>query len=1083
MKRHFPTGYCTVLASHCLRIFFLAVLTIVPSAAAEIDFTRDIRPLLSDRCFLCHGPDANQRASDLRLDEQASAHALAIEPGKASESELIHRIYSDDVDEVMPPPDSNLKLTAAEKKLLESWIDQGGLYAEHWAFVTPSRPSVPAVRQATWPRNDIDRFVLSRLEQEKLMPRSDADAETILRRVTLDLTGLPPTLGEIDTYLDESAKDPQGAYERLVDRLLASKRFGERMAVDWLDVSRYADTYGYQNDRYRAMWPWRDWVVNAFNKNLPYDDFVTWQLAGDLLPDATRDQILATAFNRNHRQTNEGGSVDEEFRAEYVADRVNTFGAAFLGLTLECCRCHDHKYDPLTQRNYYQLSAFFNSIDESGLYSHFTEATPTPTLLLASDDEERELAEVNSHIEAKQRELSAWQPTTDEYEIWRAQLADVRQSQPFTGKDHLSRNSSQLSERLQESLGAALIGDYSLDKLEDGKLLNRVDQSLSGKTSESPQPVSGRVGEGLLLSGENNVDLATGGDFTRNQPFTISLWLKTPRRFERAVVFHRSRAWSDSGSRGYELLIEQGKLSAALIHFWPGNALRIVSHDELPTDEWVQVSMRYDGSSQASGLQLFVNGQSAECEVVRDNLTKHIKGADGVGGGDVEELSFGQRFRDVGFKDGQIDELKIFTRDLSDLELKLIYLHDAAPDNQAEALHNALDSEVRDYYIRTHPRRIALAAELRELRDRRSQLGDNIAEIMVMREEPHPRPTFVLVRGAYDAPSEPVERGIPQSVLARELPANSSRLDLAQWLVDPRHPLTSRVAVNRFWQALFGLGLVSTAEDFGLQGMTPSHPELLDWLSVEFVESGWDVKGLLKTIVMSSTYRQSSDPTPQLLELDPENRLLARGPAARLSAEMIRDTALAASGLLVEVQGGPPVKPYQPPGLWEEKSGLAYERDKNAGSHRRSLYTYWKRTSPPPNMMTLDASNREVCVVRRQVTMTPLQMLVLLNDPQYVEAARALAEQALTATPVPKERAEFMFRSLTGHQPSTHQTDVLLAMVNQQQKLFEKDEAAQSQWLAIGDHRTQEELDPLELSAWSVVASGLMSFDETVMKR
>lgn len=1072
-----------IVCACCVSWLCLPLLVLVrQTSAGEVDFTRDIRPLLSDRCLLCHGPDSTQRASELRLDEQASAYALAIKPGRPGESELIRRITSDDADEVMPPPDSNLQLSAAEKKLLQAWIEQGAVYAKHWAFVPPTKPALPTVRQASWPRNDLDRFVLSRLEQEKLTPSPDADAETILRRVSLDLTGLPPSVEEIDNYLVEQATEPEAAYERMVDRLLASHRFGERMAVDWLDVSRYADTYGYQNDRYRAMWPWRDWVVKAFNENLPYDDFVTWQLAGDLLPQATRDQILATAFNRNHRQTNEGGSVDEEFRAEYVADRVNTFGAAFLGLTLECCRCHDHKYDPLTQRDYYQLSAFFNNIDESGLYSHFTEATPTPTLLLASESEERALAQAHSQVKAQEEALSAWRPADGEFEKWRAQLLDVRQRLEAAPVTTGSSNSQQLNELLQASLQDSLIGDFSLDKLEEGKLLNRVDQAWSGQTSENPQPIPGRVKEGLHLSGENNVRLKAGGDFTRNHPFTISLWLKSPRRFERAVVFHRSRAWSDSGSRGYELLIEQGKLSAALVHFWPGNALRIVSRDELPTNAWIHVSLRYDGSSRAGGLQLFVNGQVQECDVVRDNLTKHIKGADGLGG-DVDELAFGQRFRDAGFKDGQIDELKIFARDLSDLELKLIYLRDKAPDNQAEALHNATDAELQDYFRRLHPERRALAANLRELRDRRSELGDNIAEIMVMREEPQLRPTFILIRGAYDAPGEPVERGIPHSILDRALSANSTRLDLAQWLVDPQHPLTSRVAVNRVWQILFGAGLVNTTEDFGFQGATPSHPELMDWLSIRFVESGWDMKWLVKLIVMSSTYRQRSDPTSQLLDRDPENRLLARGPATRLSSEMIRDSALAASGLLVETPGGPPVKPYQPPGMWEEKSGLVYKRDEQAGSHRRSLYTYWKRTSPPPNMMTFDASNREVCVVRRQVTMTPLQMLVLLNDPQFVEAARALAEQALTVNTNPKDRATFIFRSLTGRRPSRQQTEVLLAMVDNQRKLFTADETARAQWLAIGDHRSSDKLDAVELSAWSVVASGLMSFDETVMKR
>jgi hypothetical protein len=1054
-------------------------------SAEPVDFARDILPLLSDRCFVCHGPDANQRATDLRLDQEASAHGTAIVPGSADQSELIRRILSRDADVMMPPPDSNLKLSVEEQQLLRRWIDAGGQYSAHWAFVPPVQPELPPISQENWPRNAIDYFILSRLDKEQLSPSPEADAETLIRRVTLDLTGLPPTPQEIDAFAAQTQATPELAYEQLVDRLMASASFGERMAVDWLDVARYADTYGYQNDRYRAMWPWRDWVVQALNQNLSYAEFIRWQIAGDLLPAATREQILATAFNRNHRQTNEGGSVEEEFRAEYVADRVNTFGAAFLGLTLECCRCHDHKYDPLTQREYYQLSAFFNSIDESGLYSHFTEATPTPTLLLTNSTEERELADIRAAIEVRQRELGQWKPAMTDFAQWRSRLSDIATQPESSARVPVETDTPRpkLRDVVEASLREALIGDFPLDSIDGGKVQNRVDPTDLGQASEDPQLCVGRVGQGLLLSGENNVSFKPGGDFTRNQPFTLSLWLKAPRFFQRAVVLHRSRAWTDSGSRGYELLIEDGKLSAGLIHFWPGNALRILARDLLPVEQWVHVSLRYDGSSQAAGLQLFVNGQLQPAEIVRDNLTKHISGADGVGGGDVRELTLGQRFRDIGFKDGQVDELKVFQRDLSQLELSFLYLAEADPEHLEAALREVTADDLHDYFSRLHPVRSQLAAELRSLRDRRSQLLDSIAEIMVMREQPTPRPTYVLVRGAYDAPAEEVGRGVPQSILGRSLPAGANRLDLAEWLVDPQHPLSSRVAVNRFWQSLFGEGLVSTAEDFGLQGAAPSHPELLDWLSAEFVRSGWDVKRLLKWIVTSSTYRQRSDPNQMLLAHDPTNRWLARGPAVRLPAEMIRDAALMASGLLETTVGGPPVKPYQPEGLWEEKAGVSYVRDEHSGSHRRSLYTYWKRTSPPPNMMTLDASNREVCVVRRQVTLTPLQILVLLNDPQYVEAARGLAERSLSSQHTPLACAEFIYRSLTGQRPTAEQVDILLTMFAQQRRLFEGDAAAVKGWLSIGDHQPQANLNPIDLAAWSVVAGGLMSLDETVMKR
>lgn len=1092
----------------CLFLCSCQVLAEERVDAAAIDFARDIRPLLSDRCFLCHGPDAGQRATDLRLDDQDSAHELAIEPGDAQASELVRRITSSDPDELMPPPDSNLRLSPGEIDLLRRWIDEGGAYEQHWAFITPHLPPIPQVQQTTWPRGDLDRFVLADLEQQQWSPSPPADPATLIRRVTLDLTGLPPTLEEIDDFLNDYASQPDAAYEQLVDRLLASQRYGERMAVDWLDVARYADTYGYQADRYRAMWPWRDWVVKAFNQNMPYDDFITNQIAGDLLPSATTDQILATAFNRNHRQTNEGGSVEEEYRSEYVADRVNTFGAAFLGLTLECCRCHDHKYDPITQQEYYQFSAFFDNIDESGLYSHFTDATPTPTLLLADDSQRQELSALNAQIAQAEQQLAEWRPEPAEFDAWRAtlqtttgdvappstpdqaaseQVGPERATPEQAASEKVEGNSGTLAALLQHSLADSLVADYSLDNLDAGKLLNRVDQQWSGATTEGPELIAGRVDQGLLLSGENNVSLKTGSDFTRNQPFTIALWLKAPERFERAVVFHRSQAWTDSGSRGYELLIEDGKLSAGVIHFWPGNALRIVGADDLPLDRWVHVAVRYDGSSRAEGLSLFVDGRRIETEVVRDCLTKHIIGGDGVDGARALDLSFGQRFRDRGFKGGEIDEIKVYSRDLCDLELRALPIYDASQEILSEKLADALQDIDRetllDYFTHRHPKRIEQAAALQQLRQSRSKLSDPIPEIMVMREQPTPSPTYLLLRGAYDAPGDLVERRLPAGVFPTQLPPEPSRLDLARWLVDPKHPLTARVAVNRFWQSFFGIGLVSTPEDFGLQGASPTHPELLDWLAVKFIESGWDVKRLMKTIVMSATYRQNSDPTPVLIEQDPENRMLARGPSGRLSAEMIRDTALAASGLLVETLGGAAVKPYQPPGLWEEKSGEVYQRDVDAGSHRRSLYTYWKRTSPPPAMMTLDASNREVCVVRRQVTMTPLQTLVLLNDPQYVEAARGLAERAMRVADDGAARATFIFRSLTGRAPSAAELSILLSMAAEQKGILSTDVAGRDQWLAIGDHRPAEGVDQAELAAWSVVASGLMSFDETVMKR
>ncbi len=1023
----------------------------------KVSFNRDVRPILSDKCYFCHGPDAKERAADLRLDEEASAKENAIVEGSPEQSELIKRILSDDPESRMPPPNSKLSLTAAEKETLNKWVQQGAEYSQHWAFVAPQNIAPPTIKQADWCLSDLDRFVLAKIEERGLRPSAAADRETLIRRVTLDLTGLPPTLAEIDAFVSDT--EPR-AYERLVDRLLESDRYGERMAVEWLDVARYADTYGYQNDRYRAMWPWRDWVIEAFNNNLPYDQFITWQIAGDLLPNPTREQVLATAFNRNHRQTNEGGSVEEEFRAEYVADRVNTFGATFLGLTLECCRCHDHKYDPLSQRDYYQLASFFNSIDESGLYSHFTDATPTPTLQLATEQQLAEMTSLRTEIAAQENKLreltSAKQAAID---AWLKSLSDP--------------SAPPLTEFIAKATTQGLIGDYPFEALEGNKVANRAKPDLPGSTSENPKVEPGKVGNGLLLSGENNVTVKTGGEFTRNQPFSISLWLNSPRAFDRAVVFHRSQAWTDSGSRGYELLIEKGRLSIGLIHFYPGNAIRVVAKDPLPINSWQHVTMTYDGSSRAAGVKLYVNGQVVECDVVRDGLTKNMHD------GGVKDLAVGQRFRDVGFKDGRIDELKIFDRELTSIEVtRLVATEDPAP-----ALFDKADPRLASFYLHTQDDEFKKElSALQQLRDRLSNLHDPIPEIMVMRET-SPRPTYILARGAYDAPLDPVERDTPASMLRMKPDWPRNRLGLAKWLIDPSHPLTSRVAVNRIWQTLFGTGLVSTAEDFGLQGSQPTNGELLDWLSYQFVASGWNVKQLVKQIVTSATYRQLSNPAPQLLRDDPENQLLARGPSHRLSAEMIRDLALASSGLLVDTIGGAPVKPYQPEGLWEEKSGEKYQRDVGPGSHRRSLYTFWKRTSPPPSMMSFDATSREVCTVRRQSTLTPLQMLVLLNDPQYVEAARALAERAMISSASRDEQLQFVFRSLTGRKPHAKEQQVLAMLFDEQLIEFKQQPEQAAKLLKVGDHPATSKLDPPELASMTVVAEGLMTYDEAVMKR
>ncbi len=858
----------------------------------------------------------------------------------------------------------------------------------------------------------------------------------MIRRATFDLTGLPPTLAEIDEFLNDRSP---GAYERLLDRLLQSEHFGERMASDWLDVARYSDTYGYQVDRDRFVWPWRDWVVRAFNDNLPYDRFITEQIAGDLLPAPTRDQILATTFNRLHPQKVEGGSVPEEFRVEYVADRTQTIATGVLGLTMECCRCHNHKYDPISHREYFALSAFFDNIDESGLYSYFTDSVPTPTLTLPTPEQQQQLSAARSALEtAEDRWAESHRARTPQARSW-AETEHDPTDVPFA-----------------EPL-------LSLDFEQPPDPPNRA--------------VEGIVGMAAELTGDDGIG-TDAGNFRRQEPFSIALWIKTPDVKERAVIFHRSRAWTDAGSRGYQLLLEDGRLSWSLIHFWPGNAVRIRALEPVPTDRWVHVTVTSDGSSRAAGLSIFVDGQPIDTEAVRDSLTKTITG----GGG--ETITIGERFRDRGFTGGVVDEFHLFDAELSQLEIGWLA---AAKDpgkwgEQAASEWTTCTAEQRldHFQKRVDPVLIERTDALRGARQSVNEAEDAVAEIMVMRELDQPRPTYRLQRGLYDQPAEQVEPDTPAALMPFPDDAPRNRLGLAQWLTDPRHPLTSRVAVNRLWQICFGQGLVSTPEDFGTQGSPPTHPELLDWLAEDFIDHDWNVKRMLKQIMLSSAYRRSSVPVEaSVTEADPDNRWLARFPAYRWPAEMLRDGALATGGRLVRSLGGPPVKPYE-----LEASFKPSKRDQGPGLYRRSLYTYWKRTGPAPAMLTLDAAKRDVCQVKRERTSSPLQTLVLFNGPQYVEAARGLAERLLGEHPDDREAIlRDAFRTLTSRHPSSEQLDLLDAMLEEQRRYFENHPERAEAYLQVGDAAAVAGERPTRLAALGAVVQTLMNFDLCVMKR
>lgn len=1019
---------------HALWIFLLSP-TAFAAPDRALDFNRDVRPILSDKCFKCHGPDAKNQKSDFRIDtfEHATADLgdyFGIVPGDLKKSEVHWRLHSDDPVDMMPPPEAKMPLTKREIEILDQWIEQGAEYESHWSFVPlPDSIDVPET-QSDWVRNDIDRFILNRLETEGFQPSPETSRGKWLRRVTFDLTGLPPTLAELDAFLADTSPD---AYRKVVDRLFETDAYAERMTAEWLDVARYSDTYGFQVDRDRSVWQWRDWVIEAFGDNLPYDDFITWQLAGDLLPDATREQKLATAFNRLHSQKVEGGSVPEEFRIEYVSDRVHTYGTAFLGLTMECSRCHDHKYDPLTAKDYFSLSAFFDNIDEAGLYSYFTPAVPTPTLWLPDEKQEKEFASLEKQI--------------GEAEAGLAKIAG-------------ETNDSGSPEKTPLPLPPA-IASFSFDTLEKNNYPNAVEDGKPATTNSNNRVVDGIRGKAVQLTGDDAVTLPVG-NFTRDDDFSVSLWMKTPDLKPRAVIFSRSKAWTDAASRGYELLLEDGKLSAALIHFYPGNAMRVRAKEALPVGEWKHVVMTYDGSSRAEGLRLYVDGAPVETEIIRDKLTREITG----GGSDT--IVIGQRMRDNGFKNGLVDEFRVYDGELSAGAAKALFQN--ATTFSPSIVDLAASGESYQ----------AQKEKLNGLRKQRSELVRKIPEIMTMEETEEPKQTYLLERGHYENRGEPVSPAPPAFLPAMPDHAGPDRLGLAQWTVARNNPLTARVTVNRYWQMLFGTGLVSTSEDFGSQGRPPTHPALLDWLALEFIENGWDVQHILREIVLSATYRQSSNiSSGELAERDPENTMLYRYPAPRLPAEMIRDNALAASGLLAAKVGGPSVKPYD--------IAVSFKPSKIGSGddlYRRSLYTYWKQTAPAPLMTTLNASKRDVCRVRLEKTDSPLQGLVLLNSPQFSEAARTLAGKLVGKHGADSDAILVdAFRKLTSRTPDAEEKKILTRLLEEQRAHFSNAPGDAGKLLAMGASPPTEGENKVELAAITALVSTLLNFDECITKR
>jgi hypothetical protein len=1194
----------TVLAA--LAVICVAIAAVRPGEAAsprnpeqKVSFDRDIRPLLSDRCFQCHGGDAAERKADLRLDLAASALAArkggpAIVPGMPDESGVWKHISSTDPVEVMPPPDSNKRtLSRAEQELVRQWIEQGAAYEDHWSFVPPVRPPEPTPKNESWARNDIDRFILARLERHGLAASAEADKSALLRRVFLDLTGLPPSAEELSTYLADGAPD---AYERAVDRLLTQEpyvsRYAERMATPWLDQARYADTSGIHRDQGRSIWPWRDWVLRAYRDNMPFDQFVKEQLAGDLIPNGTVQQQVATGFNRAHVTSDEGGAIDDEYLLEYAVDRVSTTGAVMLGLTVGCARCHDHKFDPVTSTDFYSLLAFFNSIDEKGIDDQVRapDIAFPPSLTITGPKEQArmdELTRVIAGLRVKADEIAA-RP-----EQVQASREFISQTQKAAGVEWVagtvSRAESKGGARLTVQADGSVLASGANPDTDEHRLVLHTESSgirlllIEGLRDPSNKNLVGRGPNGNVVVTDVVAEAVSSRDPSMRQPVAFKwVWANVEQtsngeNYRAAnLLLNDKTGWAVNGHNapgdrflllladepvgfegGTDLHLTIGYVSPHAQHVFVRTRVLLAKISDtglamLPTmhSTWyaagpfaadgstpifdqkfapegvttLDLNAKFPGgkrwayerrlaeSGRVTGLSNIVGAEYIARQVYAPTA-RRIDAAIGSDDGirilangkevlrrDVErslapeqdavsfEVSAGvttviYKVVNTGGPDG------FANRDLPDaaamgLEFIPAFLpEDACPPELAASLNLARLKLQSPEYKANADEQATAAGEL-------ASIKTSLPRTMVMKERTEPRPTFVMSRGRYDQPdkSRPVTRQIPAFLghLAGDQPKN--RLDLAEWMVSPQNPLLARVTVNRVWEQLFGGGIVRTTEDFGYQGEYPAHPELLDWLAIEFREKGWDTKALVRLIVTSATYRQSSRVRSDIVAIDPDNRLLSYFPRQRLSAEQLRDQALFVSGLLVEKFGGPSVRPYQPAGLWEEVAmpdspTRFFVQDQGEGLWRRSLYTYWKRAAPPPSMLAFDAPTRESCTVRRQSTNTPLQALVLWNDVQFVEAARVLAQRAIATPSDDEARLRWLFLSVTAREPTAEELSMLLGGLAEFRKRYTDHPEDAAKLLKVGEAPVPKDLAPADLAAWTMVSNALLSSDAAIVKR
>ena len=1273
------------------RIIALLIILVLPIGliAKNVSFNRDIRPILSSKCYFCHGPSEKSRKAKLRLDLEEEAFRerdgiTAFFRKSLEESEAWHRITSDDPEEIMPPPEFKKELTSKEIDTIKLWIEQGAPWEGHWAYtpikkVTPLKSSIPQ-----WVRNPIDQFILKTLNDQGLTPSPEADQRTLIRRLYFDLTGLPPTPEEIQTFvLDHSNK----AYENLVDRLLASDGFAERMTLVWMDAARYGDTSVFHDDGPRDMWPWRDWVLNAYKSNMPFDQFSVEQLAGDLLPNATDSQKIASGFNRNHATTDEGGAIAEEFRVEYVVDRVKTTGNVWMGLTMECAQCHDHKYDPISQEEYFKFYAFYNNNADPGMQTRRGNTAPTIEVITPErkkqlTDATKSLELANTSLQSRRKKsikafdewalktneklkqnprildpegllahlpfdrlnfennssdqgiegatscklhlspklvkqakfsggikiennayaelsnfgnfehnqsfsMSAWIKTSVD-KLGGAVFGKINEGNKFRGYDlwmdtgrvgthivhawpdnalkivskktitpnkwvHLcvtyngKRNANSveiyidgakqekviaqntLKEntiktdkpfRIGRRFNSAYLNDTEIDEVRVYKrALSAAEvqtiMTLPYKTMPEPaglitgltfdsfegnrtgdladpkrsfilhgaakQTEVGKLRSGFKIEKSGFLESKEVGSLEHNQSFSWSVWVKTPKNLSGAIL---SKMDESKKHRGYDIWLEGGRVGMHIVNEFPENAIKAVSKKPIPANQWHHLAITYNGKSKASGLKVYLNGKKQVMEVTHDSLSKTIR--------TPKAFRIGRRFNGGPVNGLEIDEIRLYSRVLLTREIdRLGFVDPILPllKDEPGTLKPAQRNFLVEYYLDRHdPDYKSKLAVRNQKQQALAGLKKNKLTSMIMGDNPanKARKTYVLMRGQYSSPDESKEilANTPAFLppMKKEIPRN--RLGLARWLTDKEHPLTSRVTVNRHWQTIFGSALVTTPGDFGAQGSWPTHPDLLNWLAADFIENGWNVKRAIKQLIMSSTYRQSSQTRSIHLKQDPVNLYHARAPRFRLMGEFVRDNALSIGGLLNRTFGGPGVKPYQPPGLWNEVSlngGRRFVQDNGAKLYRRSMYTYWKRSAPHPGLMAFDTPSREICTLQRQRTNTPMQALVTLNDEQFVEASRAFAQRILKSpTNSLEEKVNWAFEMATGHRADSLRQEVIKKAYDSQIKNFQKEPKRADDLLKIGESSRDESIDKTKHATWTILASMILNLDETL---